>query len=325
MKKSKSYSIVVSGLMVTLGLILPYFTSHMFGVPGTVLLPMHIPVLLCGLLCGAKYGALAGLLIPVLSSVFTGMPPVFPMLPVMAVQLTVMGFVVGLVHQTLKKHSVLALVVAIVAGNVTYGLVFSSLMLATGTNVAILSVFVSLLKGLPGMAIQLIFLPLIVSAVNRYTNTPADNTEEKDTDSVFETAKEMIKTKKATCVLIKNGEIIHTASGKGVAPLIRLYEDEPEKLKDSFVVDKIIGKAAAMLTLLGGAKKVYGEIMSESGFAFLQENNMEALNGRCVDMISNRQKNGICPIERSVLEISDPNEGLTKIKETIAVLMQQTG
>jgi thiamine transporter ThiT len=43
---------------------------------GSIYLPMHIPLLLCGLLCGWSYGLLCGLIGPALSTYVTGMPPV---------------------------------------------------------------------------------------------------------------------------------------------------------------------------------------------------------------------------------------------------------
>lgn len=39
------------------------------------ILPMHIPVLICGLFCGAPYGLACGMITPFLSSMTTGMPP----------------------------------------------------------------------------------------------------------------------------------------------------------------------------------------------------------------------------------------------------------
>lgn len=37
---------------------------------GSIFLPMHIPVLICGLLCGWQYGLICGFLTPVLSSFY---------------------------------------------------------------------------------------------------------------------------------------------------------------------------------------------------------------------------------------------------------------
>ena len=83
MKKSKVQSISVAGMLLALGILLPLVTAHGFCIPGVVLLPMHIPVLLCGFICGPLYGGVLGFVLPLLNSVLTGMPVMYPMAPIM--------------------------------------------------------------------------------------------------------------------------------------------------------------------------------------------------------------------------------------------------
>ena len=63
MSSARNKRLVVSALMLALALVLPYFTG---GIPaiGNLLLPMHLPVLLCGFLCGGGWGAGVGLAAP---------------------------------------------------------------------------------------------------------------------------------------------------------------------------------------------------------------------------------------------------------------------
>ena len=70
---------VMTAICIALCVVLPLL-FHWVPNAGSVFLPMHIPVLLCGLLCGWPYGLVCGLLGPLVSS-FTGMPPL-PVLPV---------------------------------------------------------------------------------------------------------------------------------------------------------------------------------------------------------------------------------------------------
>lgn len=338
MKRENAYPIVVTGLMVAVGLILPYFTGHAFGMPGTVLLPMHIPVLLCGLLCGPKLGAMVGVVIPVLSSLLTGMPPAYPMLPIMGVQLLVMGLVSGLLYRRFKVHMILSLLGAMVSGWIAYGLMFAGLALASGGALRALSVTAALAQGVPGMAIQLVLIPALVALIQRYTQrgekgkavteAPAQEPEaparepQIDYEKSLPEAIGIIKSGEATCVVMQEGEIIHTASGRGVSPLLKLYREMPERLAGAVVADKIIGKAAAMILLLGGARAVYGEIMSVAARDYLVAHNIPATSGRCVDVITSRDKKGICPIEQSVLDTDDAEEGLARMTEAIARLMR---
>jgi uncharacterized membrane protein len=64
---------------------------HLFGGGlGNILMPMHIPVLLCGFLCGPLFGAACGVLLPLLSSIMIGIPPIFPVGAAMMFELCTM-------------------------------------------------------------------------------------------------------------------------------------------------------------------------------------------------------------------------------------------
>ena len=123
----------------------------------------------------------------------------------------------------------------------------------------------------------------------------------------------MIAVAGTSCVVARGGQIIHTADGRGVAPLLALYHQERDKLKGSCVVDRVIGKAAAMILVLGGVKAVYGEILSAVAGAYLSEHGIAYAYGACVDGIINQTGTGLCPIEGSVLAIDDPVAGLEAI------------
>jgi len=123
----------------------------------------------------------------------------------------------------------------------------------------------------------------------------------------------LIKSAEASCVVIKDDEIVYTANGRGVSPLLKIFADEPDKLKNAFVVDKIIGKAAAMILAAGGARRAHGVVMSAAGRDYLIRHGIIAEYSECVDMIANRDGTDICPIERSVIDIDDPSEGLRAI------------
>ncbi len=321
MKRTATQKMVITGLMVATGLLLPFVTAHAFAVPGTILLPMHIPVLLCAVLCGPKHGALCGAVVPLLSSAVTGMPPMYPMLPIMAAQLFVLGFTCGFLCERArfraKWYIYPALIIAIAAGWVCYGLVYTALLFSTGGALSALSVTAAMAQGLPGMAVQLVLIPVLAAAVNR--------SGKKKRDAALAEASAIIKSKRASFVVMREGKVVHMDEGRGVSPLLRCYENTPELLLGCFAADKIIGKAAAMVLVLGKAGRVYGEIMSVAAWEYLRGRGIPASYGRCVDVITARDKKGICPIEQSVLAIDDPHEGLKKLKQTIVEMMKQAG
>ena len=76
-KKLNVKKLVFAAMFLCIGYVLPLFTSQIKEI-GDTLLPMHIPVMLCGLVCGAKYGFLVGAILPIFRSVTFGMPPIYP-------------------------------------------------------------------------------------------------------------------------------------------------------------------------------------------------------------------------------------------------------
>ena len=83
---------------------LPFLTMQIPAV-GSMLLPMHIPVLLCGFFCGWRYGLIVGVVAPLLRSVLFGMPPMFPTAAAMAFELAAYGALTGLLFQRFPKKA----------------------------------------------------------------------------------------------------------------------------------------------------------------------------------------------------------------------------
>ena len=166
MKMSMIKRMVISALCVALCVVLP-IAFHVIPNAGSVFLPMHIPVLLCGLACGWHYGLLCGVLGPLVSSILTGMPPAV-VLPSMIVECGVYGCVCGLMmdHVRTGRPSTdlyLSLITAMLTGRILSGIA-NALIFAPGTSLAAWAA-ASFVTALPGILIQLIFLPAIVGAV----------------------------------------------------------------------------------------------------------------------------------------------------------------
>ena len=164
--------LVFTAACIALCLVLP-MAFHSIPNAGSILLPMHIPVLLCGLVCGWPYGAVCGLLGPFVSS-FTGMPPA-AVLPGMMVECCVYGLVSGLMMKFVRTRSTLAdlyisMVTAMVAGRLVAGLA-KAWILAPGTP-PFAWVTTSLVTGIPGIILQLAVMPPVVLALTRARLVP---------------------------------------------------------------------------------------------------------------------------------------------------------
>lgn len=165
MKKSSTQRLVLAGLLTAVGIALPV-AFHALSLSGSIFLPMHIPVLLCGLICGWKYGLAAGAVVPLLSSILTGMPPLYPVATAMAFELATYGAVIGLASK--KTNTFVALIIAMLSGRAVLGVSNVVLLSLSGKSYA-WSAFISgaFVTALPGIIIQLILIPLIYAAVQK--------------------------------------------------------------------------------------------------------------------------------------------------------------
>jgi len=299
---TKTKKTALAGILLALAVFLPQFTAHLAGANGgRMFLPMHVPVLLAGLLCGPLYGGIIGIIAPAMSCVITGgaMPAAYPMLPIMCAELLTYGLVSGFCSCKLKNVYI-DLIIAMFAGRAAYGVMYYGLMLTQmGEQFKAPSVFAAIAAGVPGIIIQLALIPPIVTAYKR-------------------NAKSLVKSGEATLIATKGGSIVYRDSGGGIAPLVKLYESNRDILAGADVFDKAVGKAAAMILILGGARKVYGELMSESAAAYLNSRGVKTDCAHKAEMILNRDGTGICPFENAVRDTDDASEGYENIKRVLS-------
>ncbi len=166
MKQTNIKNLILSALCLALGLVLPS-AFHAIGA-GTVFLPMHIPVLLCGLICGWQYGAVCGFIVPLLSSLITSMPPIFPVAPAMMLELCAYGLLTGLFYRYYKWNLYLAMGGAMLAGRAVSGCANAIFMGMAGKPYGV-SAFLTgaFVTALPGIILQLIVVPLLVVALQK--------------------------------------------------------------------------------------------------------------------------------------------------------------
>ena len=159
-----------SAMFLCIALLLPFLTGQIPQV-GKLLLPMHIPVLLCGFICGWPWGLAVGFTAPLLRSTVLGMPPLFPTAVCMSFELAAYGALTGLFHKWLPKKKgfiYVALILSMVIGRLVWGL---AMMVCTGIKggsfgtKAFLTGAVS--NSLPGIVIQIVIVPVLVIACRR--------------------------------------------------------------------------------------------------------------------------------------------------------------
>lgn len=162
--------IVLSALFIAIGIILPFFTGQIPQI-GSMLCPMHIPVLLCGFICGWQYGLAVGFVTPLLRSAMFGMPPIMPTAVGMAFELAVYGVVTALLYRKLPKKNLylyVSLIGAMLAGRAVWGLVSIVLYGIVGKGFSF-QIFLSgaFINALPGIILQIVLIPAIMMALKK--------------------------------------------------------------------------------------------------------------------------------------------------------------
>lgn len=170
--KSKGYvkDLTLSAMFLAIGLVLPFFTGQLRAL-GNMLLPMHLPVFLCGLICGWQYGGLVGFICPLLRNALFGMPRM-PLAIPMAFELAAYGLIVGCLYARSKKKGLAAvyrsLLIAMVGGRIVWAAGRVALAglsdVPFGWQVFLTAGFV---EAVPGILLQLTLIPAILVALDR--------------------------------------------------------------------------------------------------------------------------------------------------------------
>lgn len=164
-------TMATAAMMLALGYVLPFFTGQIPQV-GNMLCPMHLPVLLCGLLCGWRYGAAVGFVLPLLRSFLVGMPPPFPTAIAMAFELAAYGLLTGFLYARSRWQCVISLyrclIAAMLGGRAVWAAVRVILSGVSGQAFT-WQMFLSgaFLTAIPGIILQLVFIPAVMVALDR--------------------------------------------------------------------------------------------------------------------------------------------------------------
>lgn len=157
-----SRQITLVALFLALCIIIPIM-FHMFGA-GAIFLPMFLPILVAALILRPPYGVTVGMFGPFISSFATGMPALFPMAIFMSVEGTVMALTASYLYRSRMFSVFFSILIALLIDRVfLFFLIFfiTPLLGLPSTTFSLMSIAYSL----PGVILQLILVPIIVSAL----------------------------------------------------------------------------------------------------------------------------------------------------------------
>lgn len=173
-KTKLTLNVTTGALFLALGILFP-MVFHTVAKAGAILCPMHVPVLLCGFVCGPLIGGVVGLLTPLLSSVITGMPPIYPVATSMMFELAAYGVVSGILYRLFRKKGklkrfsiLLALVGAMLFGRLVGGAASAIFYLSIGwTYTFEIFLTAAFVTALPGIVLQFLIIPSAVFALEK--------------------------------------------------------------------------------------------------------------------------------------------------------------
>ena len=168
-------ALVLSAMFLALALVLPFFTGQIPQVGG-MLLPMHLPVFLCGLICGWQYGLAVGFVAPLLRLALFSMPPLLTAVA-MAFELAAYGGIAGFLYSRSRWQCIFALYRCLIAAMVGGRLVWAAarvVMTGVAGEPFTWQIFLAgaLFNAIPGIILQLVFIPAVMVALDRAGMVP---------------------------------------------------------------------------------------------------------------------------------------------------------
>lgn len=121
-------------------------------------------------------------------------------------------------------------------------------------------------------------------------------------------------------LVIRHHDVEQCYWQRGVADLYELLRTSPDVLQGAVLADKVIGKGAAALMVLGGVREVYAHVLSQPALQLLQQAGITVTYGQCVEHIINRTGTDWCPVEKLCYPVRTAAECLPLIEDFIQSL-----
>lgn len=121
-------------------------------------------------------------------------------------------------------------------------------------------------------------------------------------------------------LVVNNGSRTETFFGRGVSDLYRLLNDDPQLLAGASVADKVVGKGAAALMILGGVRRVHADVISRQALNLFRSSAIDVSFTKEVENIINHKGDGICPVEALCADSATAEECLPRITKFLTEL-----
>ena len=178
MKKQENLvKMILSALFLALAYLMPFLTGQIPEI-GSMLCPMHIPVLLCGFICGWQWGLVVGFVAPIFRSLILTMPPLFPTAVCMAFELAAYGALAGILYKKFPRKKLciyVSLLISMLVGRLVWGIaMFVCFGIKGGSFTLTAFLAGAFTNAVPGITVQILLIPIIVMLLE---NTKLLNTK----------------------------------------------------------------------------------------------------------------------------------------------------
>lgn len=125
---------------------------------------------------------------------------------------------------------------------------------------------------------------------------------------------EILHEESCSCVIENEDGQLTIGHERGVIDLMNFLKNRPEVLRGALMADKVVGKGAAALMVLGGVKGIYADVISVKAFELLDKSGVDVHYGVIVENIINREGTGNCPVETLCSDCATAEECLPLIE-----------
>ena len=140
------------------------------------------------------------------------------------------------------------------------------------------------------------------------------NKSDQEMPEDLKLAKQRLRQKNLSLVIVKKDRVLFETSSHGIGDLLKAINQLKNNMKGSSVADRIVGQAAALLFVFSGVRRVFAVTASDGGIKVLTNNSIPCEVETRVTNVLNLKKSDICPFEKLVANLSDPEKAYEVLK-----------
>lgn len=133
----------------------------------------------------------------------------------------------------------------------------------------------------------------------------------------LELVRDILNTSDVSIVVVKNSQVLTKKKGDGIKPILDAIEELGEDMHESILGDRILGKASALLCRYANIKAVYSPQATKTAIALLIMGGIPVQVDHMIPYITNRDGSGLCPFERMLENVTDPENAYNILTEKI--------